>query len=52
MTPKNKYNPVENSVKWQDRKLIHRNWLYFYTLKINYQNEKLSHALVVQQVIY
>ena len=29
-----------NSVKFQDTKLVYRNFLHFYTLRINYQKEK------------
>ena len=42
MPPKNDQNLSMNSLKLQDMKLIYRNLLYFYTLTVNYQKNKLK----------
>ena len=39
-----------NSVKFQDTKLVYRNLLHFYTLRINYQKEKWRKQLHVPSI--
>ena len=39
-----------SSVKFQDTKLIHRNFLHFYILIMNYQKEKLRKHLIYHQI--